>query len=142
MEEGLIMEITHTKKGKAVSILKVYLSRKIDDRNKSILRYSIDIEGFDVFLTDFMKEKVEKLCDIVLSSASEIQIYRHIKERTPIVEFSASQLIKGSYKVTASTEFKDYVKNAKDFNDVLNIISKSIVERIIYLFSAYSLDSY
>lgn len=136
------MESTYTKKGKAVSIMKVYLRNKNKEKNKKFPTYSIDIECFDVFLTDYMKKQVEKLCATVLNNAPEIQIYRHIKERIAIIEFSASQYLKGSYKVTVGTEFQDYVKNIKDFNNSIDIISKSIIERIIYIFTAYSLDSY
>ncbi|MFL0246872.1 hypothetical protein [Candidatus Clostridium stratigraminis] len=123
-----------------VTIMKVFLRN--NDGNKKQHNYSIDIECFDIFLNDFMKKQIEKLCTIVLSSAPEIQIYRFMKEETAIIEFTASHKIKNKFKVTAATVFKDYVKNLKDFNSTIDIISKSIIEKIVYIFTAYSLESY
>lgn len=142
MKEGSNVESNYIKRGKAVSIMKVYIKGKNKENNKDLPAYSIDIECFDVFLTDFTMKQVEKLCAIVLSSAPEIQIYKHIKERIAILEFSASQQLKGSYKVTVGTNFKEYIKNTKAFKNTIDIISKSIIEKIIYIFTAYSLDSY
>jgi hypothetical protein len=139
MEEGYVMENPYSKKEKAVLIMKVYIDNNDIKKDK---KYSIDIECFDVFLTEFTKKQVEKLCSIVINSAPEIQIYRHIKERKAIFEFSASQYLKGSYKVTVGTAFKDYIENIKGFNKIIENISRSIVERIIYIFTAYSIDSY
>lgn len=142
MREGSNVESLYANRGKAVSIMKIYIKNTKKEINKNLPSYSIDIECFDVFLTDFTKRQVEKLCGIVLSSAPEIQIYRHVRDRIAIIEFSASQLLKGSYKVTVGTAFKDYVNNIKGFNNTIDIISKSIIERIIYIYTAYSLDSY
>lgn len=133
------MENPYNNVEKAVLIMKVYID---NNDTKADKRYTINIECIDAFLTEFTRKQIEKLCAIVINSAPEIQIYRHIKERIAIFEFSASQLLKGSYKVTVGTAFKDYIENIKGFNKIIDNISKSIVERIIYIFTAYSIDSY
>jgi hypothetical protein len=140
MKEGLKMQSTFNKCEKDVTILKVFLRNNED--NKKQHKYSIDIECFDIFLNDFMKKQIEKLCSIVLSSAPEIQIYRYMKEETAIIEFTASHKLKNKFKVTVGTAFKDYINNIKDFNNTIDIISKSIIEKIVYIFTAYSLESY
>lgn len=138
------MERVFNQGGKPVSIIKVYVKNKNNCTSNagSIAGYSIDVECFDVFLTDFTKKHLENLCAIVLNAASEIQIYRFIKDRNPIIEFSAKQIAKGNYKVTVATAFIECIKNTKNFNTTINLISKSIIERIIHLFTAYSVDSY
>lgn len=140
MKEGLVMQNTYTKCEKDVTIMRVFLRN--NENNKKQHKYSIDIECFDIFLNDFMKKQIEKLCTIVLSSAPEIQIYRYMKEETAIIEFTASHKIKNKFKVTAGTVFKDYIKNLKEFNSTIDIISKSIIEKIVDIFTAYSLESY
>jgi|GEM_PF-3077562 len=142
MKEGIAMQNTYTNYERDVTIMRVYLKNNEKENNKQIPKYSIDIECFDMFLNDFMKRQIEKLCSIVLSSAPEIQIYKYMKEETAIIEFTASHQIKNKYKVTAGTVFKDYINNIKDFNSTVDIISKSIVEKIVYIFTAYSLESY
>ncbi|MFL0269750.1 hypothetical protein [Candidatus Clostridium radicumherbarum] len=134
------MRNTFTKCERDVTIMKVFLRNNED--NKKHHKYSIDIECVDIFLNDFMKKQIEKLCSIILCSAPEIQIYRYMKEETAIIEFTASHKMKNKFKVTAGTVFKDYINNIKDFNSTIDIISKSIVEKIVYIFTAYSLESY
>lgn len=142
MKEGEIVENMYTKKESTVSIMRVFIKNCDEKKNKNHPSYSIDIECFDIFLSDFMKKQVEKLCSIVLSSTPEIQLYRYIKEERAIIEFTACHQVKNKYKVTVGTVFKDYVKNIKDFNNIIDIISKTIIEKIVYIFTAYSLDSY
>ncbi|ERI90719.1 hypothetical protein HMPREF1982_03757 [Clostridiales bacterium oral taxon 876 str. F0540] len=125
-----------------VSILKIFVKSRTKNLDGEEYGYSIDIECCDVFLTDSIKQEIEKLSALLLSYAPEIQIYRHIKEQMPIMEFRASQYMPRLYKVNICTNFEEYMIKIKNYNDIVNLISKSIIERITYLFGAYSLENY
>jgi hypothetical protein len=141
-KEGFSMERVFTAKKEEVSIIRIFVKSRTHNSEEDVYGFALDIECYDVFLTDFIKEEVEKLSALVLSYAPEIQVYRHIKEREPIMEFKASQFLAGSYKVSVLTSFEEYLKKIKNYNETINLISKNIIERISYLFGAYSLDNY
>jgi hypothetical protein len=136
------MERVFTAKKEDVSIIRIFVKSRTHNAEEDVYGFALDIECYDVFLTDFIKEEVEKLSALVLSYAPEIQVYRHIKDREPIMEFKASQFLSGSYKVSVLTAFEEYLVKIKNYNETISLISKSIIERISYLFGAYSLDNY
>ncbi len=136
------MERVYSSKREEVSIIRIYVKSRTYDADKDVYGFAIDIECYDVFLTDCIKQEVEKLSALVLSYAPEIQVYRHIKDREPIMEFRASQVMASSYKVSVLTSFEEQLIKVNNYNDVINIISKGIIERISYLFGAFSLDNY
>lgn len=136
------MDRIYAAKGEEVSIIRIYVKSRTHDAKEDIYGFAIDIECYDVFLTDTIRQEVEKLSALILSYAPEIQVYRHIKEREPIMEFRASQILTGSYKVSVLTSFEEYLRKINNYNDTISLISKGIIERISYLFGAYSLDNY
>lgn len=136
------MERVFTSQKEDVSIIRIFVKSRTHNAEEDVYGFALDIECYDVFLTDFIKEEVEKLSALVLSYAPEIQVYRHIKDREPIMEFKASQFLSGSYKVSVLTAFEEYLVKIKNYNETISLISKSIIERISYLFGAYSLDNY
>lgn len=125
-----------------VSIAKVFVVSKTRDDEADTNGFAINIECCDVFLTDLIKEEIEKITALTLSYAPELQVYRHIKDKDPILEFKASQFFAGSYKVSIVNSFEEHMLKKQNYRNSINIISKSIIERIVYLFSAFSLDSY
>jgi hypothetical protein len=125
-----------------VSILKIFVKSRTKDLEDEEYGYSIDIECCDVFLTDSIKQEIEKLSALELNYAPEIQIYRHIKEQLPIMEFKASQCMPKVYKVVICSTFEEYLVITKNYNDIVSLISKCIIERITYLFGAFSLENY
>lgn len=141
-KEGFYMERVFTAKKEEVSIIRIYVKSRTHNAEEDTYGFALDIECYDVFLTDFIKEEVEKLCALVLSYAPEIQVYRHIKERESIMELRASQFIAGSYRVSVLTPFEEYLNKIDNYNETISLISKNIIERISYLFGAYSLDNY
>jgi hypothetical protein len=141
-KEGFEMERVYTARGEEVSVFRIFVKSRTHDVDKDSYGFAIDIECQDVFLTDYLKEEVEKLSALILSYAPEIQVYRHIKDREPIMEFKASQFLSGSYKINVFTSFQECLAKIQSYNDSINCISKSIIERICYLFGAYSLDNY
>jgi hypothetical protein len=142
MKEGFHVERNYTTRREEVSIIKIFIKDRTHDTTRDIHRFDFDIECYDVFLTDLIKSEVEKLSALILSCAPEIQVYRYIKDREPIMEFSASQLLSGNYKVRVATAFEDYLRKVENYSDTISLISKGIIERISYLFGAYSLDRY
>jgi hypothetical protein len=136
------MEQVYSNKATDVSIIKIFVKSRTKDSENNEYGYAIDIECCDVFLTDFIKEEVEKLSALVLSYAPEILIYRHIKDREPIMEFRASQFLPKSYKVAIISNFEEYLTEINCYSNTINLLSKAIIERISYLFGAYSLESY
>jgi hypothetical protein len=142
MKEGFHMAGHYTTRGEEVSIIRIFVKNRTHDGNTDSYGFDLDIECYDVFLTDLIKVEVERLSSLVLSYAPEIQVYRHIKDREPIMEFTATQVLSGSYKVKVETAFEEYLKKVKNYSDTISLISKGIIERIVYLFGAYSLDNY
>lgn len=125
-----------------VSIIKVFVKGRTRSLEDNKYGYSINIECYDVFSTDFIKQEVEKLSELVLSCTPEFLIYKQIKEKTPILEFSASQIISGCYKINVINPLQKHINSLKEYNNSIDIISKSMIERIVYLFSAFSVDSH
>jgi hypothetical protein len=136
------MERVFTAKKEEVSIIRIFVKSRTHNTEEDIYGFALDIECYDVFLTDAIKKEVEKLSALVLSYAPEILVYRHIKDREPIMEFTASQFLSGSYKVSVVTALEEYLRKVDNYNESISLISKGIIERISYLFGAYSLDSY
>jgi hypothetical protein len=136
------MERVYASSREEVSIIRIFVKSRTYDADKDVYGFAIDIECYDVFLTDIIKQEAEKLSALVLSYAPEIQVYRHIKDREPIMEFRASQVMPSTYKVTVITPFEEQLKKINNYNDVISLISKGIIERISYLFGVYSLDNY
>lgn len=142
MKEGTIMRQMYNAIGEEVCISRVFVQKGRRDIKKDTYGYAINIECYDVFLTDTIKEEIEKLSAFTLSYAPEIQVYKHIKDNTPILEFRASQFLGGNYKVNIIHPFEEYMIKKENYTNSLNFISKCIIERIIYLFSAFSVDNY
>jgi hypothetical protein len=142
MKEGFHMVRDYTTRREEVSIIKIYIKNRTHDVKKDIFGFDFDIESYDVFLTELIKTEVERLSALVLSCAPELQVYRHIKNREPIIEFTASQVLSGNYKVSVATAFEEYLRKVENYSDTISLISKGIIERIRYLFGAYSLDNY
>jgi hypothetical protein len=136
------MERVFTAKKEEVSIIRIFVKSRTHNTEEDIYGFALDIECYDVFLTEAIKKEVEKLSALVLSYAPEILVYRHIKDREPIMEFKASQFLSGSYKVSVVTALEEYLRKVDNYNESISLISKGIIERISYLFGAYSLDSY
>jgi hypothetical protein len=125
-----------------VSLIRIFVKKRTHDVEQDVYSFAIDIECCDVFLTDTIKEELEKLCALLLSYSPEIQVYRNIKYREPIMEFMASQLCTGNYRVSVNTSFKEQLRIVKNYDEIISLISKGIIERISYLFGAYSLNNY
>lgn len=136
------MERILASKKNEVSIARVYVKSRTKNLSEGRYGFAIDVECFDVFLTDSIKSEIEKLCAFVLNYVPEINVYRHIKDRCEILEFYASQFLPGSYKVSIVTPFEQYIEDTDNYNSIVTMISKSLIERLTYLFSAFSLDSY
>lgn len=125
-----------------VSIIKVFIKGRTKNLEDNKYGYSINIECYDVFSTDFIKQEVEKLSILVLNCAPEFLIYKQIKDKTPILEFTASQIISGCYKVNVNNPLQKHIGDMKEYNHSVDIISRCMIERIVYLFSAFSVDSH
>ncbi|MCM0650549.1 hypothetical protein NBE98_19470 [Clostridium swellfunianum] len=136
------MEGVYTAKREEVSIIRIFVKSRTHNAEEDRYGFALDVECYDVFLTDAIKEEVERLSALVLSYAPELQVYRHIKDKEPIMEFRASQAVAGCYKVSVATAFEEYLKKVKNYSDIISLISKGIIERISFLFGAYSLDRY
>lgn len=142
MKEGILMRQMYNTIGEEVCISRVFVQKERRDVEKDTYGYCINIECYDAFLTDTIKEEIEKLSAFTLSYAPEIQIYRHIKDSIPILEFRASQSLGGNYKINIINPFEEYMIKNRIYNNSLNFISKCIIERIEYLFSTFSVDNY
>lgn len=140
LKEGFKMGIIYNIMGEEVSIAKVFVVSKTIDLKEDKYGFAINIECFDVILTDFIKKEIEKMSALVLSYAPELQVYKHIKEKTPILEFKASKIPAGHYKINISNPFEEYMLKKKSYQDTLSLIRKSMIERITYLFSSLCLE--
>lgn len=142
VKEGFYMGHLYNTGGSEVSIIKVFVKGRTRNLEDDKYGYSINIECYDVFSTEFIKQEVEKLSALVLNRAPEFLIYRQIKDKAPIMEFTASQFMSGCYKVNVINPLQEYIGHLKEYNNSVDIISKSMIERIVHLFSAFSVDSY
>jgi hypothetical protein len=93
-------------------------------------------------MNEDIKAEAEKISAWSLNYAPELLAYKFIKEREPIIEFSASQFIAGNYKVKITNVFDQYLPYTEEYESSINRISKDIIGRVTYLFRAYSLESY
>jgi hypothetical protein len=123
-------------------VAKVYIKTRTKNSNKDMCGYSIDIDCYEVFLTDYIKNELEKLSALALNLIPEIEAYRLIKEESPLLELKASQVALGNYKVKLVNPYETYMTKIKNYNNLINILSKAIIERIVYLFNAFSIENY
>jgi len=130
------------KRSGEVSILRVFInSRTVNPKDKSF-GYSIDIQSNEVFVSEEIKEQVERISSWSLNYAPELTAYKFIKDKEPMIEITACQFAAGVYKVNVINAFEQYLPQKEQYEGCINTISKDIIGRIVYLFSAYSLQSY
>ena len=140
MKGGLNMAVFYNTIKEKVSVAKVFVVSKTIDLKNDIYGFGINVECYDVFLNNFIKKEIEKISALVLSYAPELQVYKHIKEKAPILEFMVSKYPNGDYKIDVSSPFEEYILKKKSYYHLLSIISKSLIERIKYLFGTVILD--
>jgi hypothetical protein len=130
------------KRSSEVIILRVFInSRTVNSKDKSF-GYSIDIQTNDIFVSEEIKEQVEKISSWSLNYAPELIAYKFIRDKEPVIEITACQFAAGIYKVNVTNAFEQYLPQKEEYEGCVNTISKDIIGRIVYLFSAYSLQSY
>jgi hypothetical protein len=136
------MEGVYNVSGGEVSVIKVFVKSRTVDSTDGTYGYAVDVQCYDVFLTEAIKERIEQLSILVLSYGPEIQIYRYIKDKEAIFEFKASQVLPGSYRINVINSLEEYMSDVDEYGAMITAVSKDLIERIVYLFGAYSIHSY